>query len=1559
MQNNETNISRGTFGIYLARKVFVDEQELYQPLIDIDGTSGLERQEKIASAITFACLTLKSLSALGVAEHFKFIASGGTGFRAVSNLKLNHPAYKAFVEWMRSEMSFIHDLKPTTETDPPHQIFAYKGDPAHNKKALIDGHSTIIDKNLLEQHAFTVDDYLQMTAGKPDPSEILSFVKWLISGSIISDLKVLGLFGNKLSEYQQSSFDFNVNPFSHILLRKNTEPIGLSALKEMLDEKGIRCTIEKRGNASAISFKGYSCPMCGKTTVNARAYPPSYKLRCFNVKCDPHDGVPLYRWAGIQSNGYRPGSSKNGFDLAVPNKYETLEDACSLVAQELNSSDNSIIVLTPGTGKTRTTLNEIQTMGQDRIVIYAAFNKALQEEAFNTICALAGKRDGFHLIQSREDTCQRSTELKDITRKGFSPSEIICGNCPYRQTSCDYYNQRSEFGPGVYFVTIHMLQYLQSQIPTPDLIILDENVKAGLLLENVCSEIQIQSVLKVVKGTDQHLITDLLNLFHRISINFVSSDSAEPKMIINGRKLTESTLQEATIIELLAKGMNTTEEDIISRLTSLSNTLDNLSRTDLYRQGIDLNAISWIKGLISPTTLSYVLMDKEKPTRFITKQITPLGYPGTPIKVLDATGDASALKSLVRRRLKTVKADVAWNSKRVHIKKSINRVSMDHPQESYLVKLLTDMLVHTQAEKVMFITYECNESQIMKILNEIDLTRTFMGFHFYGPRGINSFQECDAVLVIGLPYPNLNAAAQDACILFPDEKDSDKRIDWTEACMQWELVQCIHRIRPVRKSSVDIILAGSKWPSMLPEPDIIIDQSQNKNWKELAIDRLKPFVDEFGFLTADIGFLANVYVKKKSTIAKQFQANIARLIYDVKELIPELEGECITSTLGCSEDFDSSRYSCFKDVDNFHVDEKIKLILVICNIYIQKSLELKRSLLLRIVNQLKKQSIEWTNDPLILSTTKQWSDLINHFKEINPHFEKFKIKLPHARGNAIDGAGNPDRVKAFYCHINQLEIVGKINLDTYQVEEQSSCPFVPIHAGYISVYMADDEQMMSVAWGSEFVSISLKQEPQELEAFFTSIPIGEDIKIITNNGKQVAKAFLLCGLPKCEIIDVIIAEKLIANGEIEYRALSLKTIFSRYELSDGLERSGLIHRLVEVWSRQEPLIQSIGLTTVFGIETRLIWVTAKIETVGISIDVDALLKLHDELGDKIDALAAELEKSIPPDIPLHDRGKIQEHLNSIYDLSLAKIDEDSLRWISQADVKCLVANLIEYWKTVRELRDVESYMAMTGADDRVRDSIDQLNTKTGRFYRHLQTVQKTGPMRSLFRAREGYKFILADYSQQEARIIAGLSNDQVAIDLFKAGKDIYLETAKIIMGPDVSGDRYRKLGKEIMLGLNNGRSAYSIYESLARLGFGYDLDDVHGMILRYNIEFAGMSAWRDGIKSSAKDDGAISTRLGRMLKVSEDTKVNVLYNHPVQGTAADGFKLALIDLDDQLAGYDAQIVHIIHDEVIVKAREDVADDVAVTVKSCMEQAFKGILPEVPMVVEPVIRDSWR
>ena len=108
----------------------------------------------------------------------------------------------------------------------------------------------------MAQGVFTIEDYLKETAGKPDPEEVISFVQWLLNGPIISDLKVLGPLGDRLAEYQRISTDFNVNPFSYVQLRSQIEPIGLSAMQEMLSEKGIMSKIEKRGKNQAISFWG-------------------------------------------------------------------------------------------------------------------------------------------------------------------------------------------------------------------------------------------------------------------------------------------------------------------------------------------------------------------------------------------------------------------------------------------------------------------------------------------------------------------------------------------------------------------------------------------------------------------------------------------------------------------------------------------------------------------------------------------------------------------------------------------------------------------------------------------------------------------------------------------------------------------------------------------------------------------------------------------------------------------------------------------------------------------------------------------------------------------------------------------------------------------------------------------------------------------------------------------------------------------------------------------------------------------------------------------------------
>jgi len=116
--------------------------------------------------------------------------------------------------------------------------------------------------------------------------------------------------------------------------------------------------------------------------------------------------------------------------------------------------------------------------------------------------------------------------------------------------------------------------------------------------------------------------------------------------------------------------------------------------------------------------------------------------------------------------------------------------------------------------------------------------------------------------------------------------------------------------------------------------------------------------------------------------------------------------------------------------------------------------------------------------------------------------------------------------------------------------------------------------------------------------------------------------------------------------------------------------------------------------------------------------------------------------------------------------------------------------------------------------------------------------------------------------------------------------------------------------------------------------------------------------WRDNLVNSSLENKKSSTKLGRILKVTQKTNINPIFNYPVQGTAAEGFKLALVYLDTSLTGKDADIVHNLHDEIFVEAKADIAEEVAAVVQKCMIKAFADILPIVPFVVKSKIQDSW-
>ncbi len=107
-----------------------------------------------------------------------------------------------------------------------------------------------------------------------------------------------------------------------------------------------------------------------------------------------------------------------------------------------------------------------------------------------------------------------------------------------------------------------------------------------------------------------------------------------------------------------------------------------------------------------------------------------------------------------------------------------------------------------------------------------------------------------------------------------------------------------------------------------------------------------------------------------------------------------------------------------------------------------------------------------------------------------------------------------------------------------------------------------------------------------------------------------------------------------------------------------------------------------------------------------------------------------------------------------------------------------------------------------------------------------------------------------------------------------------------------------------------------------------------------------------------EDEWGDTIRIGRPIHIQDDAGDRSLFNFPVQTTGADGFKLALIHISEKLNGLDARIVHTQHDEIIVEAKDDIADRVRTIVKESMLEALKRIIPEVPFVAEIGVAEAW-
>ena len=492
-------------------------------------------------------------------------------------------------------------------------------------------------------------------------------------------------------------------------------------------------------------------------------------------------------------------------------------------------------------------------------------------------------------------------------------------------------------------------------------------------------------------------------------------------------------------------------------------------------------------------------------------------------------------------------------------------------------------------------------------------------------------------MVLGLPYSNLNSSGQDAYIIFPRDEDMEIREAWTETCMLWELTQNIHRIRPIYKTNVDIIIASSYWPPILPKPDKVIDKSRSKHWKDIAIERLDSYVKEFGFLTPDIGYIANIFVKSKKDQSTKFREKLFDVVYSYfclinsnnpnyrYRLLMGLEdwNTCLdiypnetTKKRKLDEDFEKN-FSRLEDDKKMYV---IQILVIYILYYV--NLDILNKVLLLIPRKLLDStesclSLEASssNELLVgsisdtsisLSNNRQWAVLRIYYLEKYPHFETFKIKLPHARNHYVEGVGDKKQVLKFYQELELLGVVENIDVDSYITTSTSLVSIDPLPDKVVGAYFRDDtDDVLHIGFKDDIFTISLGNDIASVDTHFADIIGSEEITTITNNGKRLAKWIIQSELDQCKIVDILLVEKIITNGQ-SIMNLDMDFLFNKYELITDVDSTMCINQMSTVWEKQQKSIEELELKNLIDLELRIIWITAKLEQTGIEVDVDGM-----------------------------------------------------------------------------------------------------------------------------------------------------------------------------------------------------------------------------------------------------------------------------------------------------------------------------------------------------------------
>ncbi len=418
-----------------------------------------------------------------------------------------------------------------------------------------------------------------------------------------------------------------------------------------------------------------------------------------------------------------------------------------------------------------------------------------------------------------------------------------------------------------------------------------------------------------------------------------------------------------------------------------------------------------------------------------------------------------------------------------------------------------------------------------------------------------------------------------------------------------------------------------------------------------------------------------------------------------------------------------------------------------------------------------------------------------------------------------------------------------------------------------------------------------------------------------------------------------------------------------------------LHHALQARLAQTPSVQPV----LMDIEMPLVPVLARIERQGALVDAALLRVQSGELGVKM----AELEQRA------YELAGEEFNLGSPKQLGAILYDKLGMPVLSKttkgqpSTAEAVLDELAEQGYPLPEV--LMQYRSLSKLKSTYTDKLPgQINPRTGRIHTsYQQAVAATGRLsssdpnlqnipirtaegrriRQAFVASPGYKLLAADYSQIELRIMAHLAKDEGLLHAFRNDLDVHRATAAEVFGvalADVTTDQ-RRSAKAINFGLIYGMSAFGLAKQI-----GVDRKQSQDYIDRYFARYPGVLAYMERTRAQAAEQGFVETLFGRRLYLPDINAKNpalrkgaerTAINAPMQGTAADIIKRAMVNVDNWLSqsGLDARVILQVHDELVLEVREDLVDQVKDEIRQHMSQAAQL---DVPLLVEAGVGANW-